>query len=62
MINDGHPPQEVWGYTPGQATAFVKLAEKRNQRQRAHQLSIAVTAARGKPDDIKQMLKEWNAD
>lgn len=39
----------------------MELAEKRKKRERAHLLSIMATAARGKPDSIKDMLKEFNA-
>jgi hypothetical protein len=52
----------VWSYTPGQASTFVAIAEKRKKREWARQLSIATTAARGASDDVKALHKELSND
>jgi hypothetical protein len=62
LIHDGHPPETVWNYTPGQASAFVAIAEKRKKREWARQLSIATTAARGASDDVKALHRELSSD
>jgi hypothetical protein len=40
----------------------MALAEKRKKRERAHLLSILVTASRGDRDDIKAMFNKLNVD
>jgi hypothetical protein len=40
----------------------VWLADRRVNRARAHQLLIAAIAARGKGDEIKKMIKDWNEE
>ena len=62
MIAFGHPPSEVWDYTPRRIAGFLKLAYRRMARQAAHTLSIQTLAARGDPKDVKRHLKELNRE
>jgi hypothetical protein len=56
----GHPPACVWGYTPRQAFAFLKLAQARREQEAAAQLGIAALAARGDGDEIGKQIREWS--
>lgn len=50
----------MWDYTPKQAAAFVKMADKRRKEERALQLLIAMMGARGKWDEAQKKVKEWS--
>ena len=54
----GHPPAEVWGYTPKQLNGFLGFASKRMKREAAHQLSLGAMASRGDPKELKKILKD----
>ena len=54
----GHPPDSVMAYTPAEARAWGDLAQARRNRERGAQLSLIASAARGKSEDIKRMIRE----
>lgn len=54
----GHPPRDVWGYTPRQIHAFVHFARKRQARGRKDLLHLHAMGARGKPEIVNKMLRE----
>lgn len=54
----GHPPRDVWSYTPRMITGFLKFAEARRKREVADDLSLAWMAARGDPQEVKKKHKE----
>jgi hypothetical protein len=58
LIAVGHPPGDVWSYTPRRIAGFLSLAGKRGAREAAQSLSIAALAARGEPKDIKRQHKD----
>ncbi|MEJ6845084.1 hypothetical protein V3589_02525 [Sinorhizobium fredii] len=54
----GHSPSAVWSYTPRQIAGFRSFAASRLKREQARELSTGFNAARGKPQDVKQQLKD----
>ena len=54
----GHPPAAVWSYTPRQIAGFLHFASIRRRRERADALATGFNASRGKPQDVKQQLKD----
>jgi hypothetical protein len=58
LIANGHRAADVWDYTPKQLIAFMFLANKRRQRDRAEDLTIHAMAARGEPRAVKKMTKD----
>jgi hypothetical protein len=54
----GHPPREVWDYTPRQTAAFMQLAADDRQRELRELLAIFAMAARGDPKAIQKALKD----
>ena len=54
----GHSPSAVWSYTPRQIAGFLDFASTRLKREQARDLAIGFSAARGKPQDVKQQMKD----
>jgi hypothetical protein len=54
----GHAAREVFGYTPRQIAAFSFLSNKRRKLEAAEQMSIATSAARGKPKEVTAAIKK----
>jgi hypothetical protein len=50
----------VWGYTPRQASAYLRLAQIRREHEAAERLAIAALAARGNPEDHQRQIGEWS--
>lgn len=53
----GHPPADVWRYTPRQMAAFLFFANRRRKRELREQLAIQALAARGEPKAVEKALK-----
>jgi hypothetical protein len=60
LIALGHPPDVVWGYTPRQASAYLRLAQIRREHEAAERLAIAALAARGNSEDLQRQIGEWS--
>jgi len=59
LIASGHA--RAWDYTPAQAIAFVKHAERRQRKDRAQQLELVAMAFRSEAKDInKRIRKDWD--
>ena len=58
LIAGGHPPVDVWTYTPRQIAGYVTLATKRLRRRAAFDLGLHAMAARGEPKDLQKQQKE----
>lgn len=59
MIAAGHG--RAWDYTPAQAVAFVKHAERRQRKERARDLEIMAMAVRSEAKDVnKRIRKDWD--
>jgi hypothetical protein len=54
----GHPPVEVWKYTPKQMSAFLFIAAKRQRREQKELLALQALAARGEPKELRKILKD----
>jgi len=54
----GHPPAEVWKYTPKQMSAFLFIADKRHRREQKELLALQALVARGEPKELRKMLKD----
>lgn len=54
----GHPPDAVWNYTPRQIAGFLSFAAARLKREQVRDLAVGFSAARGKPQDVKQQMKD----
>lgn len=59
MIALGHPPREVWDYTPRQAWAFLFLARERRKSEMAEALGLHTLAARGDEKAVREAIKKW---
>jgi hypothetical protein len=58
LIAFGHPPADVWNYSPRQTAAFLVIAYRRREREMREQLAMQALAARGDPKAIQQALKD----
>lgn len=61
MIHEGHPPVEVWDYTPLQAHAFLFLGRTRRRHEMAEALHLHTLAARGEEKAVREALKRWTS-
>lgn len=46
----------MWDYTPLRTQAFLELARRLGNREKADQLSLARLAAHGDGDDVKKTI------
>jgi hypothetical protein len=58
LIAWGHPPAEVWRYTPRQIRNFLVIANKRRQAERRLLLHDNALAARGDPKALAKAVRE----
>jgi len=58
LIAAGHPPAEVWQYTPRQMQGFLFIASRRRQREHKELLALYAMATRGESKEIRKALRD----
>ena len=54
----GHPPEQVWQYTPRQMQAYLFIASRRRTREHKELLALYAMATRGEGKDIRKALRD----
>jgi hypothetical protein len=56
VIEDGHPPELAWGYTPRQLSGWIALAERRRAGQLGELLGLMQLANSEDGDAIRKQI------